>query len=850
MTDVASLKIRVDSLEARLAGKDLDALARKGDGAARATDGLARAMARFAGPAAIAAGAVAGFNKIVSSQRQFDILNAGLITATGSTEGAAQAFKALQQFATETPYSLQQVSEAFVKLQNYGLDPSERALTSYGNTSAALGKDLMQMVEAIADATTGEFERLKEFGIKSRKEGDQIKFTFRGVTESVQNDAAAIEEYLIRLGEVNFAGNMETRMKTLDGAMSNLGDEWDKMWLGLSQGGLGEEVADGVRVVIDVLAELNDYLASGQFEAHMEAIGASFGPWVDDATEAFEIVRGTVSDFGNWLAATFPEDMQILTDAWQDFPENIRAIIQIAVDHVAWFVESVRIAAVEVGDYWRAVKDGWGGATLKDAYAASNAAMSRNNDVLARSIELTLQARDATDAAADAKAREGKMRRASNSIDNLLSDNSGDQLAGFRRPRPAATGSTGEDQRARASAEKAAERAREQRQREFQALSDSLRTEEERIRDSYDKRKAIILANTAESSEARAKLMGRLDDELREQEKDLADSQARRIEAAREGLETEERELENHFARRRQLVIENIKNPEEQAALLAKLQLQKDTERAFLAVKEAEDRDRLLQTRETELELLRAQIEAEIRELEQGYEQKLISEEEYLRRREELVARQNQSAMDVERRMWKDRLAVGEEMFSGLAELAKSYGGEQSKAFKAMFAVQKAFTIASAALDIQKTISDAMAKGWPQNIPLIAQAIGQGARILSTIRGLNYSGAYDSGGWIPAGSIGTVAERGDEIVNGQLVRGPAKVVSRKDTQAMLAGGGGDTYVSITVNMQGGETATDVSASGANAESAKQLGGLIELKVRDVLIREKRPGGLLYTPKVA
>lgn len=850
MTEVASLKVRVDSLEARLAGKDLDNLARKGDGAAKATAGLARAMARFAGPAAIAAGAVAGFSKMVSVQREFDVINAGLVTATGSAEGAAQAFKALQQFATETPYSLQQVSEAFVKLQNYGLDPSERALTSYGNTAAALGKDLMQMVEAVADATTGEFERLKEFGIKARKEGDQIRFTFRGVTETVRNEATAIEEYLIRLGENNFAGNMEARMATLDGAMSNLGDEWNKLWLNLSQSGAGDLVADGIRKIIDVLEELNDYLDSGQFEGHMEALGASFGPWVDDAKEAFNIVQNAVSDFSNWLADTFPEGMKILTDAWQDFPENIRAIIQIAASHVAWFVESVRIAAGEIGDYWRAIKDGWGGATLKDARDAARAALERNNAVLDETIDLILKERDATDAAADAKAREAQVRRDLYDLGKIAAAaEGGDQLAGFRRRREGPSGSTGSDQKARETAERAAERARQQREREFQAVVDSLRTEEEKIRDSYNRRKAIILASTAEASDEQARLLGRLDEELRQQEQALAESQARRVQAAREGLMSEEQELEGYFARRRAMILENIKNPEEQAALLAKLQLQKDTERAFLAVKEAEDRDRMLQTRETELQLVRAHIEAEIAELKLAQDRKLISEEEYLRRRDELINKYNQSAMDVERRMWQERLAIGEEMFGSLAELARSYGGEQSKAFKAMFALQKAFTIASAALDIQKTISDAMAKGWPQNIPLIAQAIAQGARIMSAIRGINYSGAYDSGGWIPAGSIGLVAERGDEIVNGHLVRGPAKVISRKDTQELMSGGG-DTYVSITVNMQGGEVSTNVSSSGQNVESAKQLGGLIELKVRDVLIREKRPGGLLYTSKVA
>lgn len=33
---------------------------------------------------------------------------------------------------------------------------------------------------------TGEFERLKEFGIKASKENDKVKFSFKGVTSEVK----------------------------------------------------------------------------------------------------------------------------------------------------------------------------------------------------------------------------------------------------------------------------------------------------------------------------------------------------------------------------------------------------------------------------------------------------------------------------------------------------------------------------------------------------------------------------------------------------------------------------------------------------------------------------------------
>ena len=119
--------------------------------------------------AALGVGAlVTSFARTVTESER---LKGSLKTMTGSTEDAAFAFAELEKFASQTPFTLDQSVEGFIKLKALGLDPSERALRSYGNTSAAMGKDMMQMVEAVADAATGEFERLKEFGIKASKAG-------------------------------------------------------------------------------------------------------------------------------------------------------------------------------------------------------------------------------------------------------------------------------------------------------------------------------------------------------------------------------------------------------------------------------------------------------------------------------------------------------------------------------------------------------------------------------------------------------------------------------------------------------------------------------------------------------
>lgn len=161
----------------------------------------------------------------VNAAANMETLKTSLVTALeGSEDAADKAFDKISTFAGKTPFQLKEVADAFIKLKNLGLDPSERALTSYGNTASAMGKSLNQVIEAVADAATGEFERLKEFGIKSKSQGDQVSFTFKGVTKTVGKNAAEIQDYLLNIGEVDFAGGMERQSKTFNGQLSTLKD--------------------------------------------------------------------------------------------------------------------------------------------------------------------------------------------------------------------------------------------------------------------------------------------------------------------------------------------------------------------------------------------------------------------------------------------------------------------------------------------------------------------------------------------------------------------------------------------------------------------------------------------------
>lgn len=166
-----------------------------------------------------------------STRKEFAKYEAVLRNTLRSQEKATQAMKMLQQLAADTPASLKEWTEAFIKLVNRGIKPTSDELINMGDLASSQGKDVDQLIEAILDAMTGENERLKEFGIKASKNGNTVKYTFRGVTTEVQNSEEAIKNYLLSLGKLDgVAGSMAVQMQALEGMQSNLGDTLDSFY--------------------------------------------------------------------------------------------------------------------------------------------------------------------------------------------------------------------------------------------------------------------------------------------------------------------------------------------------------------------------------------------------------------------------------------------------------------------------------------------------------------------------------------------------------------------------------------------------------------------------------------------
>lgn len=244
--------------------------ARAGGGALRGHIGALGAY--FGGGALLRA--AGGF---VGTASQLETLETTLGTIEGSSEKARASMDWINRFATTTPFQIDQVADSFVKLRAYGMDPTNGLLRTLGDTASAMGKDVMQAVEAIADAVTGENERLKEFGIKARTKGDTItyEYTAQGQTRTATADArdrAEIQRVLAGIMDSRFGGAMEDRMSTFSGMVSNLGDQWFRFQKMVMESGPFDVLKSRLRGVLDRIDAMAE---SGERQKLAERFGSA-----------------------------------------------------------------------------------------------------------------------------------------------------------------------------------------------------------------------------------------------------------------------------------------------------------------------------------------------------------------------------------------------------------------------------------------------------------------------------------------------------------------------------------------------------------------------------------------------
>lgn len=283
-------------------------------------------LAAITGGAGIG-GLALGLGKMVSVNAQFEDFQATLETIEGSVDKARSSLAWVSDFAATTPFQMDQVTDAFVKLKAYGIDPQAGALKAAGDAAAAMGKPLEAAVEAMADAMTGENERLKEFGIKAETVGNKISYHWRENGKRMaavvnKDDTDAILRTVEGIWKSRFDGAMERRSKTWNGMWSNMQDIFSMFMTSIGNAGIFDVMKGELQGVLDTLGQW-------QKDGTIKKVAAEISGVL---TAALKDIKGRLASV-DWKAA------------WEGI-KNFGRSVQSAVDAVGGWGNALIILAV------------------------------------------------------------------------------------------------------------------------------------------------------------------------------------------------------------------------------------------------------------------------------------------------------------------------------------------------------------------------------------------------------------------------------------------------------------------------------------------------------------------------
>ena len=218
-------------------------------------------------------------------------------------------------------------------------------------------------------------------------------------------------------------------------------------------------------------------------------------------------------------------------------------------------------------------------------------------------------------------------------------------------------------------------------------------------------------------------------------------------------------------------------------------------------------------------ELQRIQQEREA--LQAWYDEKIAMYQQYRELEAENAAQYDAVLRDLRQSRAEAEIAIQQQersailsgsasMFGSLAQMSAQYAGDSAGITKALIGFQQVANIAQMlgylGVGTARQFADLP---WYAAVGTAASVGAQIGSLLNMVKGVetpatpsfsasSYAGAFDNGGNIPAGKWGIAGEYGPEIIEG-----PARVTSRKQTAEMLQGGdGGGVEVDVQIINQG------------------------------------------------
>ena len=752
--------------------------------------------------AGIGAGAALGglyalYNGASDNVKAFEDLRAKLSGVTGDLQSAEKVFWELNALEDQTTISTSELSEALLYLNKFGIGVTSEDMKNLSAVSIGLNKDLASVTSAIGKAAQGRYQSLKELGIAVDDAGNTLKLSFKGVTTEVEKDTDAIKNYLSNLGKTQFSEVLEAKLQTTDAALNRFKNAWGTLQTEIfrSDGVIGQiftniynQGTDMVNGLITVFKlESVQKVIKGAvehiynfFKIMYESITGKAITFKTDWAEIWLNILNTVNlaiaKF-KLLSASLISGFKVLAGAFDDFVyKPIKALMnKIMREWDEWQNHfwkkigeiSTRISAPFV--------------SLALDYAELSAEVSKDMDENGSSLNDALKEREGilNEAAKDYAETLENIRKSEEELKKSSEGKQGesvlDNLFGA---------SSGNSVNAINTAGKKASNVIDTLKREWDSFYKSL------------------------VSESRNSLSERQRLEIEYNEKNIELQKYAAVASAEE------------ISKAKQLIEEQYQ--------LKKKELEENAQKEYYSIME------------NETEILRMETQKRIDIINQMYKDNLLSATQYMEAQSKLIDSYYKNAG---KKKTKDTILSDEsvdrvnklkDVTQNLSDAFSDMAGSMNKSsssYKALFAIQKGFAVASATMNAilawSQALSDPTQMSWIAKLTQYANAIALTANIISQLRSVQM---YDKGGEIKAGELGIVGEYGPE-----LIQGPATVTSRKDTADILNRNQSNIVVNLiednekagTVNENATDEETIIDIFVSNIRRGGSISGTLE-----------------------
>ena len=778
-----------------------------------------------------AAGVGKLFSDIASSMKQAERSVGSLRAITSSADEAKKKFQELNDLSRTLPQSFDEITAAALALGKNGLSTSAKNIEALAKISRGTNTSLESLAQALSNASMGQLKGLRQMGIIAKQEGDEISLTFQGTTEKIKANTKDLQDYIGRLAETKFKDTLKPEMEGITGAAKGLGDAWGDFTREIGESGIGDIIKD---VMITATKALDGFT---------ESIKTGFlGEIVQNIKSTWTGIRDTLKNLFEDLSKAAESTSELMDAFFENAGDGILAklshVIKLAAlgfrklyGYIQGAFHALNALGEHIGSTLQQAMSGGTERTMRDAelklayktmidnrlagmesaekaailerlrisdkeWQALNNNAKTANDLrkLAQMIGVTEQSLDA----AKKKADESRVK---------VGDSGPSVLDDMAQAFTDANAKADEVIKKIAEADLKAKAERE-------AALEALKNKKDNPEEPEGKPISIPSGKGGKGGAGSAQK-----DTWTDYYQKFLDTQAKTLSKA-EQIEYEYRakikELDATFAANAGASQEQYNN--------VRLALDKNYADAKKAL-EQEAFNFLQELRGDETYYIQNDYAQKLELLAQYHDQKLISEQDYLEQEKALRDAYYEQDAEYQKRKRQEKFDKQTEPYlqqaSALGQLAQAFSGltssmdESSGAYRALFAVQKGFAVASATMNAIVAWMNAFANGgpWPANLAAYGQAVAMTTSILAELSSIK---AYDKGGSIPAGAVGLVGEIGPELISG-----PASVTSRRDTAKML---GGD----ITINL-----VEDASRAGQVSKEKTDEGEIINIIVSNI-----------------